>query len=437
MLIDSVEKYEGFLIANFERPKVLVFLSDSIDSSKSFEALLKINLGQFESAGIAVGLVKDEFEGCMDIFSTFEVEMVPTSVVLNANFSVIEKAQGISPGELLTKAQKHSKTFQQSLELESLKYKQTLNRVLNDSIFIIFDFLKERNADYPTARKYLEDHTLPVRRQSTAPFKEDRLPVILAHLGRFFHNDYAYYVTHKVPLAYFHKVLVDNFGDLERVVGEKGEVIASIRKIEEKNVESILENNKVILFVNSDDSNYQEQQQVIDRLQKKKVMFTYLDVATKPAVLGVLKRILGRESLELAVLVVEGKQVIEHSELVKSMAIEFEGLVRKEFIVESVDDRIRLILESAPVVLFIKGTPEFPQCGFTRQAVELMRNHNVKFGYYNILADAELRERLRSYSGWETYPQIYVNKELVGGLDICRDLIENGDFQETFKPGLS
>jgi len=75
-------------------------------------------------------------------------------------------------------------------------------------------------------------------------------------------------------------------------------------------------------------------------------------------------------------------------------------------------------------VLFQKGTPTAPKCGFSRQAIELLTDANVSFGYFNILEDDEVRQGLKSYSDWPTYPQLYVRGELVGGLDILKEMSE-------------
>jgi monothiol glutaredoxin len=95
-----------------------------------------------------------------------------------------------------------------------------------------------------------------------------------------------------------------------------------------------------------------------------------------------------------------------------------------------VSDRIRKELGSAPVVLFMKGTPEFPQCGFSAQTVAALRNLGAKFHYVNIFDDAELREALKRFSNWPTYPQLYVNGELIGGCDIALEMYRNGELKD-------
>lgn len=90
-------------------------------------------------------------------------------------------------------------------------------------------------------------------------------------------------------------------------------------------------------------------------------------------------------------------------------------------------DRIKQQLENNPVILYMKGTPDFPQCGFSSQAVQMLQACGVKFTAVNIFEDPELRDALKSYSNWPTYPQLYINGQLVGGCDIMIDLYRKGE----------
>lgn len=85
---------------------------------------------------------------------------------------------------------------------------------------------------------------------------------------------------------------------------------------------------------------------------------------------------------------------------------------------EQLDQRLSELVKAAPVMLFMKGTPSAPQCGFSRQTVSMLREKNVRYGFFNILADDEVRQGLKEFSDWPTFPQVYVDGELVGGLDI-------------------
>jgi monothiol glutaredoxin len=93
----------------------------------------------------------------------------------------------------------------------------------------------------------------------------------------------------------------------------------------------------------------------------------------------------------------------------------------------SVIERIKDQLENNPVVLYMKGSPDFPQCGFSGQVVQILTASNAKYVSVNIFEDPELREALKDYSNWPTYPQLYINGELVGGCDIITDLYKKGE----------
>ncbi|GAP84964.1 putative monothiol glutaredoxin-4 [Rosellinia necatrix] len=92
---------------------------------------------------------------------------------------------------------------------------------------------------------------------------------------------------------------------------------------------------------------------------------------------------------------------------------------------EELFKRLGSLVKAAPVMLFIKGTPGEPQCGFSRQLVGILRERSVKYGFFNILADDEVRQGLKEFADWPTYPQLWMDGELVGGLDIIKEELEN------------
>ncbi len=93
-------------------------------------------------------------------------------------------------------------------------------------------------------------------------------------------------------------------------------------------------------------------------------------------------------------------------------------------------ERIKSQLSSSPVVLYMKGTPDFPQCGFSAAAVRALNAAGAQFAHVNIFEDPELREALKQYSNWPTYPQLYVNGELIGGSDIIMEMYKSGELQK-------
>ena len=95
-----------------------------------------------------------------------------------------------------------------------------------------------------------------------------------------------------------------------------------------------------------------------------------------------------------------------------------------------VNQKIQEQLKSNPVVLYMKGTPDFPQCGFSASAVRTLEACGASFAYVNIFEDPELRDALKRFSNWPTYPQLYVRGELVGGSDILTEIYQKGELQQ-------
>jgi monothiol glutaredoxin len=99
----------------------------------------------------------------------------------------------------------------------------------------------------------------------------------------------------------------------------------------------------------------------------------------------------------------------------------------------TVHDRIRQQVTDNSVVLFMKGTPVFPQCGFSATVVQILSHIGVKFKGIDVLADSSVREGIKEFSSWPTIPQLYVKGEFVGGCDIIREMFETGELQQMFE----
>ncbi len=96
----------------------------------------------------------------------------------------------------------------------------------------------------------------------------------------------------------------------------------------------------------------------------------------------------------------------------------------------SIHDQIQNVINENAVVLFMKGTPQAPQCGFSGQVVQILNHLGVPFKGVNVLADGELREGIKSFSNWPTIPQLYVKGEFVGGCDIVREMFQSGELTD-------
>ena len=136
----------------------------------------------------------------------------------------------------------------------------------------------------------------------------------------------------------------------------------------------------------------------------------------------VIEKLEGVNPTELAKL---AKKLNEEVDLSHSIATESQD--QKQ---DNIDIKLKKIINVAPVMLFIKGSPSAPKCGFSRQIVEILQSNSIPFASFDILADEEVRAGLKVYSDWPTYPQLYVNGVLVGGLDIVKEMVAQGDLKE-------
>lgn len=100
---------------------------------------------------------------------------------------------------------------------------------------------------------------------------------------------------------------------------------------------------------------------------------------------------------------------------------------------EQIKSKIESLIKSHKVFIFMKGTPDRPQCGFSLQSVKVLKQAHPEFGYYDILEDEEMRAAIKEYTGWPTIPQIFVNGEFVGGCDIITEIFEKGELENLLK----
>ena len=95
-----------------------------------------------------------------------------------------------------------------------------------------------------------------------------------------------------------------------------------------------------------------------------------------------------------------------------------------------INDKIKEFNKNNEVVLYMKGNPTFPQCGFSSTVVQILKHIGVNFQSYDVLQDEELREGIKSYSNWPTSPQLYVKEEFIGGCDIIKEMFESGELKQ-------
>ncbi|GBF41470.1 glutaredoxin-like protein [Leptospira ellinghausenii] len=97
---------------------------------------------------------------------------------------------------------------------------------------------------------------------------------------------------------------------------------------------------------------------------------------------------------------------------------------------QELKDKIESLIKSEKVFLFMKGTPEMPQCGFSAGVVSTLKQQGIPFGSFNVLSDMKIREGIKEYTNWPTIPQLYINGEFVGGHDITVQMAQSGELKK-------
>ena len=93
-------------------------------------------------------------------------------------------------------------------------------------------------------------------------------------------------------------------------------------------------------------------------------------------------------------------------------------------------ERIKQQVETHPVIIYMKGTPQLPQCGFSSRTAEALKSLGIEFAYVNVLSDPEIFQNLPRFADWPTFPQVYVSGELIGGCDITLEMHESGELEK-------
>ncbi|KAM1138945.1 hypothetical protein PS1_037065 [Malus domestica] len=199
-------------------------------------------------------------------------------------------------------------------------------------------------------------------------------------------------------------------------------------------LESLINKSPVVLFMKGkpDEPKCGFSQKVVDILVHEKVDFESFDILSDDEVRQGLKVYSNWSSYPQ--LYIKG-ELIGGSDIVLEMqrSGELKKVLAEKGIVpkDTLEDRLKKLITSSQVMVFIKGTPDAPRCGFSSKVVNALREEGVSFGSFDILSDEDVRQGLKVFSNWPTFPQLYYKGELIGGCDIVMELKSNGELKST------
>lgn len=199
-------------------------------------------------------------------------------------------------------------------------------------------------------------------------------------------------------------------------------------------LEGLINLGSVMLFMKGkpDEPKCGFSRKVVDILREEKVDFKSFDILSDEEVRQGLKVYSNWSSYPQ--LYIKG-ELIGGSDIVLEMqksgeltnVLADKGIIQKQ----TLEDRLKKLITSSPVMLFMKGTPDAPRCGFSSKVVNALNEEGVEFGSFDILSDEEVRQGLKTFSNWPTFPQLYYKGELMGGCDIVMELRDNGELKST------
>ncbi len=426
----SVQEFNQILNEYFSAPKLLVFLSDSIEISKEFEKGLEVEeiLEEFDDSEIIVIKIK-ESKDLTQIFTQYDVSEVPTSIFLNSNLSALKVLKNLSPMQLLDELEKCGDILETNNDLEREKYQKIFKRNLRNNKLILFEFSQKYNSDYDQVKKYIEDNGFSYKNITNANCKENNSLVILCQFNKFIRDEYSFDLKQPTVL-FLNKNLIKNFKKAKELIEIHRDLLENLKKEDISKFNQLVQGTPILLIINKGVANWEEQNQIMKKMENSKVIFSYLDLNERQNLSETINNLV--ES-PFSFPILKNSETKYFSK--KGLGENFiQDLIHKDYIAESIDSLIKYLIASQRIFVFIKGTAQFPFCKFTKKMVAYLDGKGLKYGYFNIFTNNELRERLKDYSNWKTYPQLYIDGKLIGGNDVVQQMEAMGQMDDLLKP---
>jgi Grx4 family monothiol glutaredoxin len=421
--IKTEKEFNQLCLHNFDKLFIVTFFADWHEPSVHLTNVTKSLAKQYEGKCIFASVNADD--QTLEALSTkFNVELVPTVIIMKSTKEVLHRIEEDSPAILSSKVEEYSNSFRTAFETEKTKMFAKIQEILNSFPLVIF--IKGT----PEAPKCgFSEQLLEQLRELRIKFQH--FDILSDESVRNWLRYYATWITY--PQVWVQGKLVGGLDVTKEKIksGEFQELIKPLNlKDEPESVaQRIIGTTNVVAIIRGKVSSpaNPESEELVKILQETGIRFSSfdLDTADEP-LLAALKQKLGTEAFPC--LVVE-KSLLGDLNKIRELSQnkELTARIPKDDLVLSINEKLKELINSNPIMVFMKGVPEAPQCGFSRKMVDLLNKHGVGYGHFNIFSDNVVRERLKEYSEWKTYPQLYVDGEFVGGLDIALEMDASGE----------
>lgn len=419
--IKAEKEFNQLCLHNFDKLFVVIFFADWHEPSVHLTNIAKSLAKSYEDKVIFAVINADEQDA---IAQKFNVELVPTIIFMKSTKEVLHRVEEDSPSILSQKVEEYSKVFKVTFEAEKTKMFAKIEEILRTYPLVIF--IKGT----PTTPKCgFSEQLLDQLRELRIKFHH--FDILSDENIRNWLRHYANWITY--PQVYIEGKLVGGL-DVVKDLIKSGEFQKKIEPLNIKDspeglADKIISSSAVVALIEGKVSEPAtlKSEEIVRVLNDNGIRFSSFDLQTADeALTKALKEKLNTQ--EFPGVIVQ-KEFIGDYKKIKELADskQLQAKIPQDNLVLSVNEKLKALTTSNPVMIFIKGSPEAPQCGFSRKLVDLLAKYNTNYGHFNILSDNTVRERLKEYSNWKTYPQLYVEGEFVGGLDIALEMDSQGE----------
>lgn len=387
--------------------------------------------------GKLVTIVKVEAEKLLEVAQKYQVTMVPTFVLLREG-NAVDKLEGAKPQDLAAKLdanlQERSGGSGQAAAVAggvSGELAQRLDALISSAKTMLF---MKGNASEPKC-KFSRAMVELLNEQKIRFASFDILKDNDVREGLKVYKNWKTF-----PQLYVNGQLVGGLDKVKELAkqGPLSEVLAKLTPMQpkiaatppvslEERLKSLINKAEVMLFMKGspEEPRCGFSRTMVGVLSDAGIKFESFDILGDNSVRQGLKTFSNWPTYPQ--LYVRGK-LIGGLDIVKEMAED--GDLADQLGIESLDAKLKGLVNRAPIMLFMKGSPDAPQCGFSRKIVEILREVPAQFDSFDILTDESVRQGLKTFSNWPTYPQLYSKGKLLGGLDIVREMHEEGELKD-------
>jgi len=412
----KIEKdFNKAILDNFEKLFVVLFYADWHEQSKYILNILKSQSKLHPDSVFAY--INAENNDVAKIVEKYNVSVVPTIVFLNGSKEELFRLENDSPQVISEKINEYEKAHKVSFELKRNEMFPKIEKILAQFPLVIF---MKGSPDAPKcgfSSKLVDQlRELKLRFAHFDILGDEEVRNWLRLYGKW----------QTYPQVWVNQKFVGGLDTTTALIkeGKFQELVKDldIKEEPESVANRLIGSGVVVVFL---DGTSPESENLVSVLKKEGVRYKSFDVSkADPEIVKALKTQLKVEEFPQVVI---NKEVVKVSELLTDKNVE--KLIPQSEFELTIKKKLEMLIKEKPVMLFMKGIPSAPECGFSKRALAILNKYNTDFGSFNILTNAEVRENLKEYSNWKTYPQLYVEGKLVGGCDIIEQLDEMNEFQ--------